>query len=153
MKSYFPLQSQWAFALTVVWLWQNVSMSWAVVVAQLVEQSLLTPEVRGWIRSLAKFILNMVFCQLCWKTKIKKREAGNGPFLLKNYHEWSLHLDLCRLQEHDVVQLWLDVVLVPLFSGFKDLKTIFSSVFPLKNKLLSSVTRCWNKKEPKCYHN
>ena len=55
----------------------------AVVVAQLVEQSLPTPEVRGSNKAIGK--------NLCWtftvncieKTKIKKKEAGNGPFFKK----------------------------------------------------------------------
>ena len=58
-----------------------------MVVAQLVEWSLPKPEVRGSIPVIGKnlFIYSkFVYCQLCVeKTKIKKKEAGNGLFFLK----------------------------------------------------------------------
>ena len=53
---------------------------WAVVVAQLVERSLLIPEVRG-LNTVIKNILN-IYLQLLWKDENKK-EAENGPFLKK----------------------------------------------------------------------
>ena len=53
---------------------------WAVVVAQLVERSLLIPEVRG-LNTVKKNILN-IYLQLLWKDENKK-EAENGPFLKK----------------------------------------------------------------------
>ena len=60
---------------------------WAVVVAQLVEQSLPIPEVRGSNPVIGKKLftyLTFVCCQLCIeKTKIREKEAGNGPFLKK----------------------------------------------------------------------
>ena len=50
---------------------------WAVVVAQLVKQSLPTQEVGG------KNILKN-YCQLYWKDKNKEKEAENGPFFKKS---------------------------------------------------------------------
>ena len=57
-----------------------------VVAAQLVKRSLLRPEVRGSNSVFGKnlFINIEHLCQLCiGKTKIKKREAGDGPFKKK----------------------------------------------------------------------
>ena len=51
-------------------------------VAQLVERSLPIPEVR--IQSSAKFIEHLFTVNCIEKTKIKRKEAGNGPFLKKN---------------------------------------------------------------------
>ena len=47
----------------------------AVVVAQLVEQSLLIPEVRGSNLVIGKILLNIYL--------LSTNEAGNGPFLKK----------------------------------------------------------------------
>ena len=59
----------------------------AVVVAQLVEQLLPIPEVHGSNPVIGKTLYiyrTFVYCQLCIeKTKIKKKEAGNGPFKKK----------------------------------------------------------------------
>ena len=53
-----------------------------VVVAQLVEQSLAIPEVRGSNPVIGKIYIEHLFTVNCIeKTKIKKKEAGNGPFL------------------------------------------------------------------------
>ena len=56
----------------------------AVVVAQLVERLLPISEVCGSNPVIGKKLFiywTFVFCQLCIeKTKIKKKEAGNGPF-------------------------------------------------------------------------
>ena len=56
--------------------------------AQLVERSLPIPEVRGSNPVIGKifyYYRTFVYCQLCIeKMKIKKKEAGNGPFLKKN---------------------------------------------------------------------
>ena len=58
-------------------MWQ----SWAVVVAQLVERSLPTPEVCGSNPATAIFYIKHLFPVNCIeKTKIKKKETGNGPF-------------------------------------------------------------------------
>ena len=54
----------------------------AVVVAQLVERLLPTPEVRDRIQSLAKFIS----CRLYLNDDNKEKEAGNGPFFKKVIH-------------------------------------------------------------------
>ena len=58
-----------------------------MVVAQLVERSLPIPEVRGSNPVIGKNLFiywTFVCCQLCIeKTKIKEKEAMNGPFFLK----------------------------------------------------------------------
>ena len=54
---------------------------WAVVVAQLVEQSLPTPEGRGSNPVIGKNLMLDVYVQQFLKTKIKKKEPGIGPFL------------------------------------------------------------------------
>ena len=51
----------------------------AVVVSQLVGQSLPIPEVRGSNPFIGKFTSN-IYCQLNWKDGNKEKEAGNGPF-------------------------------------------------------------------------
>ena len=51
-----------------------------VVVAQLVERSLSTPEVRGSNPVIGKFICTINCVE---KTKIKKKEAGKGPIFFK----------------------------------------------------------------------
>ena len=53
----------------------------AVVVAQLVERLLPIPEVRAWNPMISKIYIEHLFIVNCIvKTKIKKKEAGNGPF-------------------------------------------------------------------------
>ena len=49
--------------------------------AKLGEWSLPTPEACGSNPVLAKFKLNIVYCQLYKKDNNKVKEAGNGPFL------------------------------------------------------------------------
>ena len=55
--------------------------------AQLVERTLLIPEVPGSNPVIGKNLFiywTFVYCQLCIeKTKIKEKEAVNGPFLKK----------------------------------------------------------------------
>ena len=51
-----------------------------MVVAQLVEQSLPTAEIHGLNPVIAKFITLNCSKNYIEKTKIKKKEAGNGPF-------------------------------------------------------------------------
>ena len=51
-----------------------------VVVAQLVEQSLPTPEVRGLNPAIGKIYM---YYQLNWKDEIKEKEAGNGRIFNK----------------------------------------------------------------------
>ena len=73
-----------------------------MVVAQLVEQSLPIPEVRGSNPVISKSLLiywTFVYCQLCIeKTDKRKKEAGNGPFLKKqlrlNYFEKGYKYDI-----------------------------------------------------------
>ena len=53
--------------------------SWAVVVAQLAERSLPTPEIRGSNPDIGN-ISNVFICQLLSrKDENKEKEAGNGP--------------------------------------------------------------------------
>ena len=51
-----------------------------VVLAQLVERSIPTPEVRGLNPVIGKIC---VYYQLYWKDENKEKEAWNGPFFLK----------------------------------------------------------------------
>ena len=51
-----------------------------VVLAQLVERSIPTPEVRGSNPVIGKIC---VYYQLYWKDENKEKEAWNGPFLKK----------------------------------------------------------------------
>ena len=61
---------------------------WAVVVAQLVEQSLPILEVCGSNPVISKihlFLLNIsLLSTVYWKDENKEKEAGDGPFFLKN---------------------------------------------------------------------
>ena len=69
-------------------------------VAQLVEQLLPIPEVRGSNPVIGKKILNIcLLSTVYWKDNNKEKEAGNGPFL-KNYTwtgiygiQWSMLLN------------------------------------------------------------
>ena len=58
---------------------------WAVVVAELVEQSLLIPEVRSSNLVIRKIYFEHFFSVNCIKkTKIKKKEAGEWPIFKKH---------------------------------------------------------------------
>ena len=52
-------------------------------VAHLAERPLSMPDVRGSYPDTGKFYRTSIYCQLYCieKTKIKEKEAGNGPFL------------------------------------------------------------------------
>ena len=81
---------------------------WAVVVAQSVEWSLPIPEVRGSNPVIGKH-LNRTFTVNCIeKTKIKEKEAGNGPFLkdMSSLGIGSIHLyeKLCSV--HSDFKQW-----------------------------------------------
>ena len=53
-------------------------------VAQLVERSLPIPEARGLNPVIRKINIEYLFTVNCMeKTKLKKKEAGSGPFFLK----------------------------------------------------------------------
>ena len=54
---------------------------WAVDVAQLLERSLPTPEVRSSNPAIGKLSYGMFTVNCIEKTKIKEKDAGNGPFL------------------------------------------------------------------------
>ena len=54
-------------------------MNRAVVVAQLVELSLLIPEVRGSNQVIGNNLLSTYTANCIEKTKINKKEAENGP--------------------------------------------------------------------------
>ena len=59
----------------------QIVVSWAVAVAQLVEQLLTIPEVRSSNPVIGKIYIEHWFTVNCIeKTKMKKKEAGNGPF-------------------------------------------------------------------------
>ena len=60
----------------------KVGNTWALVVAQLVERSPPTPEIRGSNSFICK-LLYLFTVDSVEKTKIKKKEAGNGPFFKK----------------------------------------------------------------------
>ena len=52
-----------------------------MVVEQLAERSLMTPEIRGLNPDIAKKSLSVIICQLqSRKDENKEKEAGNGPF-------------------------------------------------------------------------
>ena len=53
----------------------------ALVVAQLVEQSPLTPEIRGSIPFIGKLLSNIVSCQLCWKEENNEKRGREWPIL------------------------------------------------------------------------
>ena len=55
----------------------------AVVVVQLADQTLLTPEVCGSNPFIGEFLGTFINCQLYWKDENIEKEAGNGPFLEK----------------------------------------------------------------------
>ena len=59
----------------------------AEVVAQLVEQSLLTPEICGSNPNISKVLSTN--CKLNRKDKNKEKEAGNGPSLEEKYFTWN----------------------------------------------------------------
>ena len=62
----------------------NFGQNWAVVVAQLVEWSLLTPEVHGLNPVIGKHLYRtFVYFQLLRKTKIKKKRTGMAHFFKK----------------------------------------------------------------------
>ena len=80
-----------------------------MVVAQLVERSLPKPEVRGSNPVIGKNLFiywTILYCQLCIeKMKIKKKEAGIGPFfkmfigpVQADASEWALKLTICVLR-------------------------------------------------------
>ena len=58
-----------------------------VVVAQLVEWLLPTPEIRGSNSNISKVLSNN--CKLNRKDKKKEKEAGNGPSLEEKYFTWN----------------------------------------------------------------
>ena len=66
----------------------------AVVVAQLVEQLLPTPNVRGSNPVISKIYITVNCIE---KTKIKKKEAGNGPFFKKEFEIFIRFLKLSFL--------------------------------------------------------
>ena len=59
----------------------KLGVSWAVVVAQLVEQSLPTPKMCGWNPNIGNVLSTN--CNLNRKDKNLEKEAGNGPSIKK----------------------------------------------------------------------
>ena len=63
----------------------NIVTRWAVVVAQLVERSLPTPEVCGSNPVIVTYLYwTFVYCQLYWKDKNKEKRPGMAHFFKKN---------------------------------------------------------------------
>ena len=58
---------------------QRIRKAWLVVVTQLTDRSLLTPEVRGSDPVIGEFFKNIYYC--IEKTKIKEKEARKGKNL------------------------------------------------------------------------
>ena len=60
---------------------------WAVVVAQLAERSLPSPEIRRSNPDIGRIFFDnlSVNCNCSEKTKINWKEAVNGPFIKSNY--------------------------------------------------------------------
>ena len=50
--------------------------------AQLIEQSLLIPEVRSSNPVMVNLLNKPIYCQLYWKDENKEKEAGNRHFLM-----------------------------------------------------------------------
>ena len=70
------------------------------MVAQLVERSLPIPEVRSSNLVIGKIYGTFVYCQLCIeKTKIKKKEAGNGPFFKNYLHPLKSSFMFCGIRK------------------------------------------------------
>ena len=78
------------------------SQAWAVVVAQLVERSLPTPEIRGSNPNIGKLYLPIVHWN--WKDENRENEAGNGPFKKKKFHKFTLSLSRLHLELHGLRQ-------------------------------------------------
>ena len=70
-----------------------------VVVVQLVERSLPTPEVRGSNPVIGKFICTINCIE---KTKIKKKEAGKAQFLTSRYNFWLKSAECNLYSEPDI---------------------------------------------------
>ena len=69
-----------------VYLIIKVDMDGAVIVAQLAERSLPTPEIRGLNTDIGNELFRMYICQLLSrKDKNKEKEAGNGPIKKKSW--------------------------------------------------------------------
>ena len=78
------VSAKWVYSWIDLNLWFKQIISWAVVVAQLVERSLLIPEVRGSNPVIGKKLLNIcLLSTVYWKDENKEKEAGIGPFLKK----------------------------------------------------------------------
>ena len=58
---------------------QKILGFWAVVLAQLVEQSLPTPEVRSSNPVIGKIYWTFVYCQLYWKDENKEKRGREWP--------------------------------------------------------------------------
>ena len=65
--------------------WTNNLAIWShwprdIVVAQLAERSLPTPEIHGSNPAIGKFYSLSTVSHLFWKDENKEKDAGNGPF-------------------------------------------------------------------------
>ena len=62
-------------------------MLWAVVVAQLVEQLLPKPEVRGSNPVMGKMYWTFIYCQLYLKDENKEKRGRDWPIIKKNFFD------------------------------------------------------------------
>ena len=63
------------------------------IAAQLAEQSLLTPEIRGSNPDIGNKLIGMYICQLLSRKDVnKEKEAGNGP-IKKELLNWYCQTD------------------------------------------------------------
>ena len=63
-----------------------------MVVAQLVEQSIPIPEIRGSNPVIGKKTLLNIYCQLYWKDEVKKKRPGMTHFTKSSIHAFSFIL-------------------------------------------------------------
>ena len=60
------------------------------IAAQLAEQSLLTPEIRGSNPDIGNKLFRMYICQLLSRKDVnKEKEAGNGPIKKTQYGDYQ----------------------------------------------------------------
>ena len=113
-----------------------------MVVAQLVERLLPNPEVRSSNPVIGKNLftyLTFVCCQLCIeKTKIREKEAGNGPFLKKV-------IISPKSLSHFIMRLLLKYWVLQWYS------TIYSTDAKSTNK--SSTATIWHPQTNKSFYN
>ena len=122
-------------------------MTGAVVVAQLVEQSLPIPEVRGSNPVIGKILFiywTFVYCQLCVeKDENKEKEAGFGSFFKKHYDNFRQSGCLQFESHHH----FLDNFYQRLCTQRQNLDIGYL----LANKWMPHIRQCDQKKSPNVY--